>query len=101
MSEGLKSMSNALGNLARMKQHGRRVELLYEQCMNIMKGYDLVRVPLQQHVPSKPVKPMDKQNEGVRNDLYVHYRRHHPESQLGKWYDGPTIDFEKDMDKYK
>jgi len=44
---------------------------------------------------------MDKQNEGVRNDLYVHYRRHHPESQLGKWYDGPTIDFEKDMDKYK
>ena len=83
MSEGLKSMSNALGNLARMKQHGRRVELLYEQCMNIMKGYDLVRVPLQQHVPSKPVKP------------YV------PESPLGKWYGGPTIDFEKDMDKYK
>ena len=101
MQQGLNDMSTALGNLARRRQYEQRVENRYYECMNIMMGYDLVRVPLQQNVPSKPVKPMDKQNEGVRNDLYDHYRRHHPESQLGKWYDGPTIDFEKDMDKYK
>ena len=83
MSEGLNDMSNALGSLAQSIQYQRQVENRFDECMNIMMGYDLVRVPLQQHVPSKPVKP------------YV------PESPLGKWYDGPTIDFEKDMDKYK
>ena len=57
MQQGLKSMSNALGNLAKMVRHERQVENRFNECMNIMMGYNLVRVPIgysnQQHVPSK------------------------------------------------
>jgi len=55
--KGMESMSNALGNLAQMLRHERQVENRYYECMNIMMGYDLVRVPIgysnQQHVPNE------------------------------------------------
>jgi hypothetical protein len=46
MQQGLNDMSTALGNLARRRQYEQRVENRYYECMNIMMGYDLVRVPL-------------------------------------------------------
>jgi hypothetical protein len=57
MQQGLNSMSNALGNMASRMQYEQRVENRYYECMKIMKGYDLVTVPIgysnQQHAPSK------------------------------------------------
>ena len=46
MQQGLKSMSNALGNLARMKQYEERVENRFRKCMVVMKDYNVVQVPI-------------------------------------------------------
>jgi len=46
MQQGLQSMSNALGNLARMNQYEERLKNRFRKCMNIMMDYDIVRVPM-------------------------------------------------------
>jgi hypothetical protein len=53
MQKGLQDMSNALGNLARMKQYEERVENRFNECMSIMMGYDLVRVPFSDPPPTR------------------------------------------------
>ena len=46
MQKGLQDMSNALGNLARMKQYEERVENRFRKCMVVMKDYNVVQVPI-------------------------------------------------------
>ena len=58
--KGMESMSNALGNLAQMLRHERQVENRFNECMNIMMGYDLVRVsnqPIKENVPEQVTYP--------------------------------------------
>ena len=45
-SQGLRKMGNAFANLAETFRHERQVENRFNECMNIMMGYDLVRVPI-------------------------------------------------------
>ena len=61
MSEGLKDISNALGNLARMKQYEERLENRFRKCMNITMGYDLRRIPVDD-ICSGPIKECEKLN---------------------------------------
>lgn len=46
MQKGLQDMSNALGNLARMKQYEERVENRFRKCMVVMMDYNVVQVPI-------------------------------------------------------
>ena len=113
-SKGMESMSNALGNLASMMRHKRQVEYRFYECMNIMMGYDLVREsnqPIKGNVPEQVTYPdgrpfvrdPSEQNawKGKPSERWCTVSPYSKGCPPPPTYDGPTIDFEKDMDQYK